>query len=334
MNAPKVTVGVPVWNGAALLPRCLDALIGQTMPDIDIVISDNASTDATPEICRAFAARDPRIRVIRQPENIGAGGNFLALLRQARAPYFMWAAHDDRYMTTFIERALSALENNPTAVLAVSRVHFVDADGHDHPRLADDPNLHTVGLDPVERLRQLFTRHGWYGIYGIARPEHFALCGVDKAVFGQDVIALMHLLLLGDIVRVDEPLFEYRVERPKTAADYRKQVGESMRIELPYTNLFIALVRTVFESTWPASDKEELLTRAVLTVARENKGWRRMIGKELFGRLDKWNRRLFAARLCWESSRVLPGDTSRANSLARVARVQRGFHQHPLARRG
>jgi glycosyltransferase involved in cell wall biosynthesis len=318
-------IGLPVYNGAKYLECALEALLAQDMPDFELVISDNASTDATPEICRAFAARDPRIRILRQPENIGAGKNFGALLAEARNPYFLFAAHDDRYAPSFLRKTLAALEANPSAVLAVSRIRFVDGEGHDHPRLKELANLHTLGLSRVERLRHLFVHMGWYAIYGLARPEHLRLVGIDRAVFGQDVVALMHLLLLGDIVRVDEPLFEYRVERPKNAADYRNQVGSGMAIERPYTNLFVGLLRVVFESDWSEEEKEQVLLATIITVARENRGWRRMIGKESIGRLDRWSNRLFAAHLCWVTSRALPGGTTWSQQMSRLARVQRAF---------
>jgi glycosyltransferase involved in cell wall biosynthesis len=118
----KVSVGVPVFNGAASLSTALNNILDQTVRDIEIIISDNASTDATAEICRDITSRDPRIRYFRQPQTINATENFRFVLSQARAPYFMWAAHDDTRDLDYIEKLLRALEDNPNAVLAFGDV--------------------------------------------------------------------------------------------------------------------------------------------------------------------------------------------------------------------
>src|SRR5919112_5909956 len=94
---PRVTIGLPVYNGERFLEQALDGLLAQTFTDFELIISDNASTDRTPEICQAYAARDSRIRYVRQPENIGAGPNHNILVPMARGEYFKWASHDDLY---------------------------------------------------------------------------------------------------------------------------------------------------------------------------------------------------------------------------------------------
>ncbi|MBA2302315.1 MAG: glycosyltransferase family 2 protein, partial [Acidobacteria bacterium] len=95
-NPPSlVSVGVPVYNGASLLPRALDALLAQDWPDLDIVVSDNASTDASAAIAESYAARDPRVRLLRSPVNAGFEVNFARVLESSTGEYFMWAACDD-----------------------------------------------------------------------------------------------------------------------------------------------------------------------------------------------------------------------------------------------
>ena len=190
MRNPKVTIGLPVYNGARFLEAALEGILAQDLPDFDLVVSDNASTDATPQILAAFAAREPRLRVIRQAENIGASRNFAVVLGEARAPYFLWAGHDDIYAPADLRKTLAALEANPSAILAVSQIRFIDGEGRDLQDWKGFPNLHTVGLDRVERLRQLFVRTGWYAIYGLARPEHLRMAGMERPVFGPDVHAL------------------------------------------------------------------------------------------------------------------------------------------------
>ncbi|MGK2855732.1 MAG: glycosyltransferase family 2 protein, partial [Thermoanaerobaculia bacterium] len=95
MHRPQLTIGMPVYNGARYIREALDSLLGQTFRDFEIFISDNASTDATPEICEEYRRRDARIRVVRQSENRGLLSNFRAVLEGARGDMFTWAAADD-----------------------------------------------------------------------------------------------------------------------------------------------------------------------------------------------------------------------------------------------
>jgi len=94
---PCVTIGLPVWNGEHYLAGCIEALLAQTFQDYELIISDNGSTDRTGEICLEYAARDHRIRYVRQPENRGPFINYNFLLDEAQGEFFMWAPVDDRW---------------------------------------------------------------------------------------------------------------------------------------------------------------------------------------------------------------------------------------------
>jgi len=98
MNAvPRLSIGLPVYNGEKYLAEALDALLGQTYADFELIISDNASTDGTERICREYLARDPRIRYIRQPVNVGASPNHNIVFTESRGELFKWASYDDLY---------------------------------------------------------------------------------------------------------------------------------------------------------------------------------------------------------------------------------------------
>jgi glycosyltransferase involved in cell wall biosynthesis len=81
---PTVSFGVPVYNGHRHLRETLDSLLAQTYSDFELIISDNASTDATPDICQEYASRDSRIQYHRQTENVGAPENWNFVARKAR----------------------------------------------------------------------------------------------------------------------------------------------------------------------------------------------------------------------------------------------------------
>lgn len=123
---PPVTIGLAVYNGAELIERALDSLLAQTQSNFHLLISDNASTDRTQEICVAYARRDSRISYHRQARNIPAIHNFYWLLRNARSEYFMWAAHDDVWDPAFVEQNLNELIVDRKAVAAISEVDFIN----------------------------------------------------------------------------------------------------------------------------------------------------------------------------------------------------------------
>jgi glycosyltransferase involved in cell wall biosynthesis len=122
MTKPDLTIGFPVYNGGAMLSRALGSLLAQTYRDFVLHISDNASTDNTPAICRTFAAQDGRIIYTRQPRNIGVVKNFRFLLQEAKTPFFMWAAHDDWWHPTFVEKNILELKQDPLAIASISRI--------------------------------------------------------------------------------------------------------------------------------------------------------------------------------------------------------------------
>jgi len=147
LAVPTLTIGMPLFNNAATLRTAVDSLLAQSFQDFVLCMSDDGSSDDTVAIANDYCARDPRCRLIRQPVNLNYG-NFRVLLQQATSEYFMFAAGDDRWAPTFVERCLDALRRNPSAVCAVSKVHFVLADGR---RLPSEATAALVG-DPIARL--------------------------------------------------------------------------------------------------------------------------------------------------------------------------------------
>ena len=127
-DRPLVSIGVPVYNGAAYFQAALESLLSQTYPHLELIISDNASTDDTPIICREFAARDTRIRYSRNTSNLGATYNFQRVLDLARGPLFMWAAHDDEWEPEFVEANVNMVLRDPTVIASISKVEFMGVD--------------------------------------------------------------------------------------------------------------------------------------------------------------------------------------------------------------
>ena len=110
---PKVSIGLPVYNGEKYLSKTLENLLGQSFTDIEIVISDDGSSDRTQDICKEYSSKDPRVRYFRQGNNFGMPvKNFRFVLDNALGEYFMFASHDDSWNHKYIEELLNILDND------------------------------------------------------------------------------------------------------------------------------------------------------------------------------------------------------------------------------
>lgn len=207
---PRISIGMPVYNGARHIREALDSLLGQTFSDLELIIGDNASTDDTEAICREYAARDSRIRYIRHEKNIGAIKNFDFVYRQSRGQYFKWAAHDDKIAPTFLERCAEVLDRDPEVVLCYARVTHIDAQSQS---ISDyDSGFHLVSESPVERFRAFFKAPvKCTPIFGLMRSKAIRTLGPQGDYIAADRIYLGELALMGKIHEVPENLFFRRI---------------------------------------------------------------------------------------------------------------------------
>lgn len=212
---PTVTIGLPVFNGEDYLEGTIESLLSQTFEDFELIISDNASTDATQAICERFAAEDPRVRYDRLPENVGAAPNYNRLVPMARGKYFKWAAHDDRCMPAFLERCVAVLERDPSVVLAYPTTSVIDADGAEMRIYRDGLGLGAA--KPADRLARyldvnfLGVRGMCNPIFGLIRTDELRRTRLIQDFVASDRSLLGHLALLGRFVEMEETLFERRI---------------------------------------------------------------------------------------------------------------------------
>lgn len=220
---PKVAVAVPVYNGERYLEASIASLLAQTFGDFELLILDNASTDGSEKISRAFAARDPRVRYHRNPQNIGGGPNWnLAFELAGPAPYFKWAAHDDIHAPRFLERCVAALDADPGAVLAFTGANRIDPDGNPlGPRTLELP---LGSPDWMARFFPLLESYDCLEIHAVMRRD--ALLKLGKPVLGMhldgDGVMLIRLALMGHFHLVDECLFSYRSHEGQTVNRFDK----------------------------------------------------------------------------------------------------------------
>lgn len=253
MSTPRVSIGLPVYNGARYLAAALDGLLAQTFSDFELIVSDNASTDATPAICAQYAARDARIRYSRNAANIGGAPNFRRVFHLATGEYFMWAAHDDLHAPTFVERCVEVLDRDPTVAVCYTRVRVIDAGGAVIREEATP--LPRIGSPlPHERFGDLVRwEYNCYEVLGLIRASVLRQTPLIPSFIASDCALRAELGLRGGFHEVPEYLFYSRdhADRSTRALPQYHQRGAwfdpalAGKRVLPYWRVFIEYARCV-----------------------------------------------------------------------------------------
>jgi glycosyltransferase involved in cell wall biosynthesis len=209
MHSPRVSIGVPVYNGQKYIGATLDSLIAQTYSDIEIIVTDNCSTDATPQIVQSYVERDPRVIYLRNVTNIGPALNYNVSLAEARGEYFKWCAADDVCSPDFVEKCVAVLDADPAVVLAYPRTSIIDSTGaivgqNQYELEFDEPNAH---LRFARIMNVDHHIHGAHELYGVMRIGVLRSAGGMRTHVRGDSVLLARLLLLGRFRRIEEHLF-------------------------------------------------------------------------------------------------------------------------------
>jgi len=211
-----LSIGMPVYNGEKYLIQALDSLLTQSFKDFELIISDNASTDNTAEICKRYLEKDNRIKYYRNKVNIGGVANFNNLINYATAPYFMWAAYDDMWEPSYISKLINIMESDKSIVLAFSVIDSIDEDGKQirvYPKILKLSSSETI----FKRLFKFIMFEESDGkanlIYGIMRLDRLKeIGGFNKTLgeFAADDLSLFSMLFKGNFCIIDELLFHKR----------------------------------------------------------------------------------------------------------------------------
>ena len=209
--APRVSVGMPVYNGARYVEQALNSLLAQDFTDFELVISDNGSTDRTEEICRRYGSRDARITYHRHGENRGAAWNYNFVFHRSRGEYFKWAAHDDNCAPAFLSRCVATLDKAPPSVVACyPRAMISDEAGRMTRKLDHYPQLQFE--TPEERLFALVTHVGLLTpVFGLIRSSALQRTRLIGAYISSDRVLLAELALMGRFVQIPDYLLAQRV---------------------------------------------------------------------------------------------------------------------------
>jgi glycosyltransferase involved in cell wall biosynthesis len=221
--SPRISIGLPVYNGERYLETALDSLLRQTCTDFELIISDNASSDGTEAICRRYAHRDPRVLYHRSERNRGASWNHNRVVELARAPYFKWAAHDDVCAPEFLERCAGVLDGHPAVILCYPQTLLIDESGQRFGACAD--RCAPTSPDPFLRFREametLVLSNPMYGVIRTKVLRQTPLIGTYPA---SDLVLLSELAMRGTFHLLPEALF-FRRDHPQKASQTSRAVA-------------------------------------------------------------------------------------------------------------
>lgn len=252
-NVPKVSIGLPVYNGEKYLRLAMESLLKQDYRDFELIISDNASTDSTPQICKTYAEKDRRVRYLRNETNLGAMRNFNDVFKLSRGRYFKWAAYDDECHPSMLRKCVETLDAAPATVMLVyARAEIIDSDGRVCGLVPDRSNIR-LSRPHLRMAKLLFSFHFGPAQYGLFRSETLRSvrpCGTIAA----DRVMLAEVAMRGEIWELPEVLFRLRLH-PENALAVNKSRREieiwndpklkNRRMILPYE---LAILRQHWKS--------------------------------------------------------------------------------------
>jgi glycosyltransferase involved in cell wall biosynthesis len=260
-----VSIGLPTFNRASLLGKAIDSVLAQTHRDVELIVSDNASTDGTEALCRERAARDPRMRYMRQPVNLGPTANFNAVLEAARGDHFMWLSDDDWLDANYVSACLAAMTSRPGVTLAGGRCHHYDSAGRllivDVPTNLTQPNV-------TDRLLTYFAEVDYNSIfYGLMPTSLVRQQGMRNAA-AADWLVVAGMLANGHAVTVEET----RVHR--TVGGTSKSIRNVIKVLrlptyqwfIPWLTIALEFWREIARLPWPAAVSEATRRRVAARV--------------------------------------------------------------------
>jgi glycosyltransferase involved in cell wall biosynthesis len=256
-----VSLALPVYNGERHLPETLDSLLAQDFDDFELLISDNGSNDATPDIVRTYASKDARIAFERHEVNRGAIWNYNHLVERANGRYLKWCGHDDLLAPAYLRRCVAELDGS-RAVVAYPRTVLIDVEGAVR-RLYDD-GLDLRQPEPHVRVRECLRHLGLANaVFGLIRLDVLRRTPLFGAYNDSDLVLILELALAGEIHEIDEPLFSrrmhpgqaYNANTTPLAVRHWFDPSSGPRFVLPRSRRFVEAVKAIGRARMPLGER-------------------------------------------------------------------------------
>ena len=220
---PAVSICLPVFNGENFVVIAIESMLAQTFDDFELIITDNASTDRTEEICRKFADVDPRVRYYRNERNVGGARNQAIAVQLSRGRYVRLSAHDDKIAPTHIEECVAILEERPDVVIAFTRTIVINEVGAE---VSQYRATRGTADTPSRRFRELIFRdHNCDAVYGVMRGDILRRVRPEENFTDSDKVFLCRLAFHGPFVSIDRPLFYKRFHPKNWVGNWRDRMA-------------------------------------------------------------------------------------------------------------
>jgi len=264
MSKAPVSVGLPVYNGERYLSQAIESILSQDFTDFELIISDNASTDSTWDICQEYARKDGRIRLHRNETNIGMLNNFRLVFRLSESPYFMWTSHDDILKQDYLGKCYHFLIEHPDYVLCCAHNTIIDDNGCEQYTSYLDFTLDAPDI-PGRFAKCL--RNMWLAtaIYGLVRSDALRNAWAARDVYPFDWMLMLELCIKGKTHQLAEVLRYYRVVpryvslQEEIQGPFRAIFGDKgFKHLFPWLNFHIAILRVVADKSLPWRTKAHL----------------------------------------------------------------------------
>lgn len=275
---PRVSIGLPVYNGERYLEARLDSLLGQTFQDLEIIVSDNCSTDRTADICRERAASDPRLKYHRNKQNIGGFPNHDLVFHLSRGEYFMWTGADDLHDPMFVARCVEVLDSRPEVVICYSATMYIDDLGNEVP--GKEKYLHIDNPVPARRFAEMIRLdHVIEPVMGLMRRSIAARTHLLSTYPDSDRVMIAEMALIGPFHRIPEVLFYRRSGELNSTAVFPGR-HERMRwidplhprvFVFPYNRQVLEILRSIRRSTVSPGQKLRCLSFLIQWCSRHHR---------------------------------------------------------------
>jgi glycosyltransferase involved in cell wall biosynthesis len=294
-RGPRLTVGLPVYNGAGLVGGTIEAILRQDLDDLELLIADNGSNDETLRVCERAAANDPRVRILRSDQNRGASWNYNRLVREARGEYFKWAPHDDLIGPGYLRRCVEVLDGDPGAVLCHALSANIDLAGNVTKYW--DPLPDRAALRPATRLRAVLERPDvcWH-VVGVIRREVLLGTAMIAPYSSSDLGLLAELALHGRFRELPEVLSFHRDHPDRSIRRYEHERDRVAwfaphlegAVVFPLWRLAAEILRAIRKV--PLTTRDRIAAGSVLVPWAWR--WRDRLAREAaWGARERWRRR-------------------------------------------
>jgi len=244
-NQPLVSVGIPTYNRASTLVKSIESVLQQTYRNIEVIISDNASTDETQSICEKFCNLDQRIIYIRQEANLGAANNFNAVLKAAKGEYFMWLGDDDWISPNYIYECMDIFTQNSDYALVAGIANYYFGEKY----LGEGTVINLEEANDCDRLLSYYRQVSDNGVfYGLMRREDIANIPM-RTTMGGDWLMIAALSFLGKVKTITKVSVNRQTRENDTFEKLASRLGlSSFHAKYPTLSISLSAARDIFEN--------------------------------------------------------------------------------------